>query len=109
MPDKGDLVSVPLPGAAHPAFTEGYVVEFLGRPVGSDGTIKVMRGVDVDTFQPAQMVMPYGWIVWLDQLGRGIAQQTGKFMIPTFDESMLITPPLWATRHIELPVQQGPS
>ncbi len=101
---------VPLPGSAHPAFDEAFVEAFMGRQVGADGTIKIVTPTGViTTFRSATIVMPYAWVVWIDERGRGIAQAMGVFTHDTFNAGDLRTSPVFRSgAHIEMPIQQGP-
>ncbi len=101
---------VPLPGNTHPAFNDKYVTEFMAREVGADGTIQVMDNSGlVHRFRSATIIMPFMWIVWIDEQGRGIAQPHGKFALDSFAESYLRTAPVFAPgAHVEMPLQEGP-
>ena len=101
-------VTVPLPGNAHPAFTDEFIDTFQHREVGVDGTIKI---VDLGTgriavFKPAQIVMPFKWIVWLDESGRAIAQPAGTFALEGFRDEYLTQPPAFKSgAYISVPVR----
>lgn len=100
--------AVPLPGAAHPGFPDIFVAKLLSSPVGGDGTIRQYLDQELRIFRPAQSVIPYTWIVWWDDLGRGIAQPTGQFMVETPTPVVVADPVFVSGAHINLPVQPGP-
>lgn len=103
---SAQTITVPLPGTAHPAFSPEFVSQVLTSQVNqSDKLVRVMNRQTglVEEFRPAGIRLPYDYVVWLDEHGRGIAQVEGNFS--NLPDGALLAHPVFADAHVELPLR----